>query len=135
MLIHRAFNVSAAFNYYTNKVQGIQTDYMGPSLTITKSFVHKLIPVNAGVTYNATTIGGKNAGNVLNARLGASCSIPLSKQESAASLSTPAAGNAKIISKPRHSFNCNIQYTGKAAYAGNPAYKEWTVNTGYVMSF
>ena len=135
MLIPRAFNVSAAFNYYTNKVQGIQTDYMGPSLTITKSFVHKLIPVNAGVTYNATTIGGKNAGNVLNARLGASCSIPLSKQESAASLSTPAAGNAKIISKPRHSFNCNIQYTGKAAYAGNPAYKEWTVNTGYVMSF
>jgi hypothetical protein len=136
MQVAHAFSVSAAINYYTNHVQAIKTDFFGPNLTITKGFLHKMIPVNAGITYNATTINGQHAGNVLNARLGASCSLPLSKNEAAASLAAPGtAANTKIFGKPRHSFNCNIQYTGKGAYGNNPAYKEWTVNTGYVMSF
>jgi hypothetical protein len=133
MQVPHALSVSAAFNYYTNHVQGIQTDYVGPSLTVTKGFLHKLLPVNAGITYNATTINGINAGNVLNARIGASCSLPMSP--SATGGSAMANGKSKMVLKPRHTFNCNIQFTGKGAYATNPAYKEWTVNTGYVMSF
>jgi hypothetical protein len=136
MQIPRAFSVSAAFNYYTNKVQEIKSDYFGPSLSVTKGFLHKLLPVNAGITYNASTINGQHAGNVFNARIGASCSLPISKESPAGPPMAPGTkGNAKIVGKPRHTFNCNIQYTGKGAYAGNPAYKEWTVNTGYVMSF
>jgi hypothetical protein len=135
MYVPNALSVSAAFNYYTNQVQDLQTDYYGPSLTVTKSFLDKRLPVNAGITYNATNANGKNAGSVLNARAGASFSFP-------AHLSQPAAINANSNNNKskgqgmlRHTFNCNLQYTGKSAYAGNPAYKEWTVNTGYVMSF
>ena len=133
MQVPHAFSVSAAFNYYTNHVQGIQSDYIGPSLTVTKGFLHKLLPVNAGVTYNATTVNGKNAGNVLNARVGASCSLP--PPTNAAAMPAAGSGVAKTNGKVRHTFNCSVQFTGKGAYAGNPAYKEWTVNTGYVMSF
>ncbi|OQP62622.1 hypothetical protein A3860_26795 [Niastella vici] len=136
MQVPHAFSVSAAFNYYTNKVQEIKTNYLGPSLTVTKGFIHKLLPVNAGVTYNATTINGNNAGNVLNARLGASFSLPLAKQAPAAMPTTPGKpANAKLVNKPRHTFNCNLQFTSKGAYGANAAYKEWTVNTGYVISF
>jgi hypothetical protein len=128
-----ALSVSAGVNYYTNHVQGIQTDYIGPSLTVTKSFWHKQLPVNAGVTYNATTIDGKNAGNVINGRIGASCTIPPTAAGAATNtgVNNAGKGNGKI----RHTFSCNIQFTQKGAYAGNPAYKELTVNTGYVMSF
>src|SRR5205823_4222301 len=41
MQVPQAFSISAAFNYYTNRVQGIQTDYTGPSLSVTKGFFHK----------------------------------------------------------------------------------------------
>jgi len=131
--VARAISVSAGFNYYTNKVQGMQTNFIGPSLTITKGFLHKQLPVNAGVTYNATTIGGRSAGNVLNARLGASCSLPAPASPAAATAGPK--GKQAITGKARHTFNCNVQFTSRGAYAANPAYKEWTINTGYVLSF
>ncbi len=134
--VPHALSVSAAINYYTNHIQELTTDFFGPNLTVTKAFFHKQLPVNAGITYNATTINGAHAGDVFNARLGASCSLPMGKKESTATTALPGAtSNTKVLGKPKHSFTCNIQYTGKGAYAGNPAYKEWTVNTGYVMSF
>lgn len=133
MQVPHALSVSAGFNYYINHVQGIQTDYIGPSLTVTKGFWNKKLPVNAGVTYNTTTIDGKNAGNVLNARIGASCSLAQTGSTQPATTGTKPAG--KPTSRVQHAFNCNIQFTSKGANAGNPAYKEWTVNTGYVMSF
>lgn len=132
MFVPRAFSASAAFNYYTNQVQDLQTDYYGPSLNITKSFWHKRLPVNAGITYNATTVSGRSAGNVINARVGASCSFPAQENQPA---KTGANSTGKRTNMLRHTFNCNLQYTGKGTYAGNPAYKEWTLNTGYLMSF
>ena len=47
----------------------------------------------------------------------------------------PGTQNIKLFTKPKHSFNCNIQYTNKAAYSNDPAYSEWTMNAGYVMNF
>lgn len=135
MYVPNALSVSAAFNYYTNHVLNIQTDYYGPSLTVTKSFLDKRLPVNAGVTYNATTANGKNAGNVLNARAGASYSFPAQANQPAVTNANSNNNKSKGQGMLRHTFNCNLQYTGKGAYAGNPAYKEWTINAGYVMSF
>jgi hypothetical protein len=136
MYVPNALSVSAAFNYYTNHVLDMQTDFYGPSLTITKSFLDKRLPVNAGLTYNATTISGKNAGNVINARAGASYSFPAQVNQPAVtnadSNNNKSKGQGMLL---RHTFNCTLQYTGKSAYAGNPAYKEWTVNAGYLMSF
>jgi hypothetical protein len=97
------------------------------------------------LTYNATTVNGTGAGNVINGRLGASYAIGDSKQEnkkdgtpaqqSETSNSKSKTGNMKLFTKPKHSFNCNIQYTHKSAFSTNVAYSEWTINACYMMNF
>lgn len=138
----QALTSTLSVNYYSNHIQGVQTNYIGPTVTLTKAFLDKKLPVNMSLTYNTTTMNGANAGNVINGKLGTTYVMKEGGKRENKKLEggskkpvKPGMRSNKLFTKPKHSFNCNIQYTNKAAYSNEPAYSEWTVNAGYVMNF
>jgi hypothetical protein len=129
--VQNGFTLTAGGNYYVQQASGMHTQFMGPTLSSSKTLIQKKLILNASATYNKTQAianGNTSNNNVWNA------SIQASFTPTAEGSAVVQAGQQKRING-KHSLNAGISFLHQSAASSKPAFRELTATVGYMWSF
>lgn len=74
-LVPQNISISGSFNYNENKTINTKSRTLGPTLSISQSYLEKLLRVTLSSSYNSSFSENSNTGNILNLRLNGSYKI------------------------------------------------------------
>jgi hypothetical protein len=118
-LVPSNLTVAVAGNIYTNNAAGVKSTYWGPTLSVTKSFMEKMLRSSLATSYNATSGDNIQSSPVLNTRLSLSFAPKGKEGESS-----------------RHNFSLGINMLNRLkGTEQQPSYTELTGTLNYTYTF
>ena len=103
-----SFNISTSVNYNRNEVPETMSTTWGPSVTLSKQFFDKTLRATLTCSYNTSTTGGENTGEIYNIRLG--CGHAIKKKHKL---------NLGALYQIRHTARRRETYTATFGYSYN----------------
>jgi hypothetical protein len=118
-LVPSNLTVAIAGNVYTNNAAGVKTTYWGPTVSVTKSFMDKMLRSSFATSYNETSGDNIQSSPVLNTRLSLSFAPKGKEGESS-----------------RHNFSLGLNMLNRLqGTEQQPAYTELTGTLNYTYTF
>lgn len=135
----RALSLSGALNYYRNTAAGLNTTFMGPSVSANKQYLDKTLRTGVTATYNITQASSQNAGvtnnsnsSVFNTGLTVNYSPKPKSQHEAVSTENK---RRLLNNKRTHNVGASVMWLLRSASGTQPGYNELTSTLNYTYSF